>query len=139
MKKLVLVVLGLLLGTIVNINAVEFEVFRKDSGVLLSRDRADWSGDYDCLPRNITASININNVDKTIEIDSKKYEFMEVPDKWTNWPRYGVVRYECIDTETLEKVFMYLIKYDTTSNLRLLVVRFDNISENNNIEMFSLR
>ena len=122
-----------------NINAVEFEVFRKDSGVLLSRDRADWSGDYDCLPRNITASININNVDKTIEIDSKKYEFMEVPDKWTNWPRYGVVRYECIDTETLEKVFMYLIKYDTTSNLRLLVVRFDNISENNNIEMFSLR
>lgn len=137
MKKVVLLFLAFMLG-VLSTNAASFKVFRKDSEVMLSRDRADWYGDYEYLPKNDTSFVYIDNMNKVISVGDSKFEFMDVPNKWLVKKTHSIVRYECIDLQSLEKVFVYIIKYDTTSNWRLLVVRFDGL-DSHLIEMFSMR
>lgn len=137
MKRIVMLLFSLL-AVIVNVSAytVEFETFRKDCEIMLSKKSATWSGDYSKLPVNVVQKVIIDNSEKTITIGVDKYEFMDYP-KWNVSQTYRSVSYECIDIKSLGKVKIYYIEYDKTDNCRMLVIWYD--VEDKPIEIYNMR
>lgn len=136
MKKL-LISAGILLGMFSNASSVSYTTFRKDQDILLSKKKADWEGDYYRLPKNVEVNVVIDNKTKTITIGEARFEFMDFPEEWNVSQTYRSVRYECIDLSSLGKVYIYLIEYDKTENVRLKLIWYD--IDGKSSELYSMR
>lgn len=136
MKKF-LVLAGLLLGMFSTSQGISYTTFRKDSDILLSKKKADWEGDYVKLPQNSDLGVVIDNSTKTIKLGDMMFEFMEFPEEWNVSQTYRSVRYECIEISSLGKVYIYLIEYDKTPNVRLKLVWYD--IDGKSTELYSMR
>ena len=79
----------------------------------------------------------IDNNTKTITIGEARFEFMDFPEEWNVSQTYRSVRYECIDLSSLGKVYIYLIEYDKTENVRMKLVWYD--IDGKSTELYSMR
>lgn len=136
MKKL-FILAGLLFGMFSNASSVSYTTFRKDFNILLSKKKADWEGDYYRLPKNVELPVVIDNKTKTITIGEMMFEFMDFPEEWNVSQTYRSVRYECIELSSLGKVYIYLIEYDKTENVRLKLVWYD--IDGKSTELYSMK
>lgn len=136
MKKL-FILAGLLFGMFSNVSSVSYTTFRKDFNILLSKKKADWEGDYYRLPKNVELPVVIDNKTKTITIGEMMFEFMDFPEEWNVSQTYRSVRYECIELSSLGKVYIYLIEYDKTENVRLKLVWYD--IDGKSTELYSMK
>lgn len=136
MKKLLFIGL-MILVQLQSLLAVSYTTFRRDVEVLLSKDKADWAGDYNKRSDNFKVPVVINNQEKTITLGGETFEFYEIPKEWNVSMYYRSVRYECIDLKTLGKVYIYLIEYDKTKNCRLMLVWYD--IDDKSVEIYNMK